>query len=57
MLLGHKPLNVLVKKGLVQTIRDQRGIPLLEIMLCERCRLMYWTPVPLAQEKTPGASP
>ena len=57
MIFGHKPLTVLVRKGLVQTIRDPRGIPILEIVLCSRCRLIYWIPVPMAEENTPGTAP
>lgn len=43
MILGHRPLRVFLKRGILQTIKDQNGTPLLDIMLCERCRLLYWT--------------
>lgn len=53
LLFGHKPLSVaLIQRGVCQTIRDSTGAPLIEIVLCRRCRGVYWRfPQAVAQEE------
>lgn len=40
LILGHKPLEV--RGGVLQTLKDVLGNPLLEIVLCRRCRGIFW---------------
>ena len=57
LLFGHRPLSIaLIHRGVLQTLRDSTGTPLVEIVLCRRCRGVYWRlPQAVAEEdkKTP----
>lgn len=47
----------MVRKGIIQTVKDSKGMPILDIRLCERCRAVYWSPSPILQpSNTSGAT-
>lgn len=51
LVLGHKPLSVVVRRGVVQTLRDSRGMAILDIVLCGRCRGVYWNAIPASPQE------
>lgn len=51
LLFGYKPLSIaFVQRGVLQTLRDSSGTPLVEIILCKRCKGVYWR-LPEAREE------